>query len=125
MDNYSDWNDKAQAPVNEKNAFLALIFSFFIPGLGQVYNGDLWKGIAYLVTVPLGLLFLIIPGVVVWIWGMYDAYTEAEKMNRKELPYRKPASWEVIVFLLFPFIVGAVLLLFTTIALMAINFVDS
>ncbi|MDV0444783.1 hypothetical protein MmiAt1_03230 [Methanimicrococcus sp. At1] len=86
----------------EKNTFFALILSFIIPGLGQVYNGNFWKGVGFMIAVPLGTLFLIVPGVAIWIWGMYDAYTDADKINNNELPYKEPTVWEIIIFLLLP-----------------------
>lgn len=104
--------------LETKSPFLAIIASFFIPGLGQVYNGRFWKGIALaaglaiaiFLIVP-GLVLLVIPGLIfavaalaIWIWGMYDAYTEAEKMNRGELEYKEASIWEIIIFLLLPII---------------------
>lgn len=87
-----------------KSPFIALILSFFIIGLGQVYNGRFWKGVGFLIAMPIGLLFLIIPGILIWIWGLYDAYTDAEKINRGEVPYKEPTVWEIIIFLFLPFI---------------------
>lgn len=89
-----------------KNTFFALILSFFIPGLGQVYNGRFWKGVGFMIAVPLGTLFLLIPGILIWAWGMYDAYTESDRINKGELPYKKPTVWEIIGFLLLPILVG-------------------
>ena len=89
-----------------KNTFFAIILSFFIPGLGQVYNGRFWKGVGFMIAVPLGTLLLILPGLIIWVWGMYDAYTEAEKINNGELPYKEPTVWEIIGFLLLPILIG-------------------
>ncbi len=89
-----------------KNTFFALILSFFIPGLGQVYNGRFWKGVGFMIAVPLGTLLLILPGLAIWIWGMYDAYSESEKINKGELPYKEPTVWEIIGFLLLPILIG-------------------
>ena len=63
---------------------LAVILSFFIPGLGQFYTGQLFKAIllfvlavvfAALSTILIGIPFYLI----VWIYSMYDAYTAAQK----------------------------------------------
>ncbi|MDY0267200.1 MAG: zinc-ribbon domain-containing protein [Methanimicrococcus sp.] len=96
-----------------KSPFFALILSFFMTGLGQIYNGRFWKGIGFLIAVPLGFLFLIIPGVAIWVWCLYDAYTDAEKVNRGEMPYKEPSVWDIIFFLLVPFIIvfGLILLM--------------
>jgi TM2 domain-containing membrane protein YozV len=68
------------------NPILALIISFFLPGIGTVYAGDIIKGIViFIVAVILGALatlFLLgivayILYVIVWLYGMYDAYTTA------------------------------------------------
>ena len=63
----------------EKNAFLATVCSFFIPGLGQVYNGQTAKGVGIFAGTLAGLFLLIIPGLIVWVFGLYDAYTTAKK----------------------------------------------
>ncbi|WNY24346.1 hypothetical protein MmiHf6_16770 [Methanimicrococcus hongohii] len=97
--------DIPRTAPKEKNTFFAIILSFFIPGLGQVYNGNFWKGIAFMIGVPLGTLFLIIPGLAIWLWNMYDAYTDADKVNKGELPYKEPTFWEIIIFLLLPIII--------------------
>lgn len=62
---------------------LALILSFFIPGLGQLYTGQFLKAIAlFLLAVLFGAMSTIIIGIpfylIVWIYSMYDAYTSAK-----------------------------------------------
>jgi hypothetical protein len=68
------------------NPILALIISFFLPGIGTVYAGDIMKGlIIFVVALILGALatiFLLgiiayILYIIVWLYGMYDAYTTA------------------------------------------------
>ncbi|MBI4812913.1 MAG: hypothetical protein ACXVHT_12800 [Methanobacterium sp.] len=68
------------------NPILALIISFFLPGIGTVYAGNIMKGIIiFIVAVILGALatiFLLgiiayILYIIVWLYGMYDAYTTA------------------------------------------------
>ncbi|WNY26116.1 zinc-ribbon domain-containing protein [Methanolapillus millepedarum] len=93
---------------SEKISFLSVILSFFWPGLGQLYNGQFWKGIAIYILTPIGLMFLIVPGIAIWIYGMYDAYTQSEKMNKGEIPYTEAKLWEILVFVLFPFIIAAI-----------------
>ncbi len=56
-----------------KNPGLAAVLSFFIPGVGQMYNGEIGKGILFLITA-----WLIIP----WIWSIFDAYSVANRINR-------------------------------------------
>lgn len=110
----------APSPKQEKSTFFAIILSFFIPGLGQVYNGRFWKGVGFMIAVPLGTLLLILPGLAIWIWGMYDAYTESEKINKGELPYKEPTVWEIIGFLLLPILIGLALALLLVLFFMII-----
>jgi TM2 domain-containing membrane protein YozV len=63
---------------------LALILSFFIPGLGQLYTGQFLKAI--LVWIVAGILaffwftIIAIPFlIIVWLYSMYDAYTAAQR----------------------------------------------
>jgi len=74
------------SPVFYKNPGLAAVFSFFYMGLGQIYNGQLYKGIAFLIAYSISwlLMFLLIGLLttpILWIYGIYDAYKSAEKIN--------------------------------------------
>jgi len=69
-----------------KNPGIAAIASFFFAGLGQIYNGEIGKGLLLIIvqTVNVFLIFLFIGFLtypIVWIYGIYDAYTTAEKIN--------------------------------------------
>ena len=69
-----------------KNPGVAAIASFFFAGLGQIYNGEIGKGLLLIIvqTVNVFLIFLFIGLLtypIVWIYGIYDAYTTAEKIN--------------------------------------------
>lgn len=70
-----------------KNPGIAAILSFFWTGVGQIYNGQIVKGIILILIqlVNSALMFVLIGFItypIVWIWGMYDAYTTADRMNR-------------------------------------------
>ncbi|MDY0387749.1 MAG: hypothetical protein RBT65_11645 [Methanolobus sp.] len=63
---------------NQKYGVPALL-SFFIPGLGQIIKGELFKAIGiWVVLVICFILELILIGyllgAIVWIWQVYDAY---------------------------------------------------
>ncbi len=58
--------------VRQKIPALAAFLSLF-PGLGQCYNGDVWKGIVIFFTA-----WLVLP----WIYGIFDAYFTARRINR-------------------------------------------
>jgi len=57
------------------NPGLAAAFSFFIPGLGQIYKEQLGRGFAILFFTALGYFLLIIPGLCLHIWAVIDAAT--------------------------------------------------
>ena len=69
-----------------KNPGIAAIASFFFAGLGQIYNGDIGKGLLLIIVqiVNVLLMFVVIGLItypIVWIYGIYDAYKTAEKIN--------------------------------------------
>ncbi len=72
--------------IEHKSEGLAAVLSFFIPGLGQIYNGQIGKGIAVIV-ISFVLIFsmVILVGFILyplfWIWSIYDAYTTAKRIN--------------------------------------------
>ena len=68
-----------------KNSGLAAVLSFFVPGLGQIYNGQIGTGLLFFFGTAIGFLFLVVPGIVLWIYGIYHAYKNAEAINRKEV----------------------------------------
>lgn len=75
-------------PQPLKDPGLAAVLSFFWAGLGQIYNGQLAKGLILVVVqaINFALLFVLIGFCfypVVWVWGMYDAYTTAERINSR------------------------------------------
>src|SRR6266852_9670596 len=72
--------------VAEKSPGLAAVLSFFWAGLGQIYNGEISKGIILLVCYAVScVLMAVVIGFVttpiLWIYGMVDAYKTAEKFN--------------------------------------------
>lgn len=73
-------------PVFYKNPGLAAILSFFYTGLGQIYNGQISKGIAFIIAFSFSLLLIIvgigiITSPILWIYGIYDAHKSAVKIN--------------------------------------------
>jgi TM2 domain-containing membrane protein YozV len=80
----------SQKQAHRKEPLLALILSFFLPGLGQIYNGDTNNGIILMIASIASLLltslcigFFFFIGI--WVYAMYDAYTKAERINRGEI----------------------------------------
>jgi TM2 domain-containing membrane protein YozV len=76
-----------ESPVFYKNPGIAAVLSFFYMGLGQIYNGQLGKGIAFIVAYTISWILMIvligfITTPILFIYGMYDAYMSAEKINK-------------------------------------------
>ena len=75
-------------PVREKDPMLGVIFSILIVGLGTIYAGYVERGLGLLigcvVTAFLAVLFfpIAIANVVIWIYGIYDAYEKCNEANR-------------------------------------------
>lgn len=69
--------------VSRKEPLLSIILSFFIPGLGQIYNGQIKKGLVLLIGYFLLSWTCLVP-LVIWLYAMYDGYTVAAAINRGE-----------------------------------------
>ena len=95
----------------EKNRMIAVSCSSFLPGLGQVYNGETAKGFAIFILTLAGLFILLFPGLIVWLYAMYDAYSVAGKMNSGEIPFRETRMLHLVLFIIFALIVIVVAVL--------------
>jgi TM2 domain-containing membrane protein YozV len=71
-----------------KNAGLAAVLAFLIPGLGHIYLGLITKGILYIILMvvllflgffTLGITWIIY--IIFWLWQIYDAYKRANQYN--------------------------------------------
>jgi TM2 domain-containing membrane protein YozV len=77
-----------QPPKFYKNPTIAIILSFFVTGLGQIYNGQIGKGVLFIVLYACSwaAMFVIIGFIttpILWIWGMIDANNGAKKVNEE------------------------------------------
>ena len=77
-----------QPPKFYKNPALAAVLSFFFMGLGQIYNGQIGKGILFIVLYGISVLLMyivigFITTPILWIWGMVDAHKSAQKINER------------------------------------------
>lgn len=85
-------------PVGPRSAGLALVASFFLPGLGTVLNGRLGRGLGILTSWFASWFFfwtLLFTGLVVlspvfllaaaatWVWGLVDGYAGAKVWNQQ------------------------------------------
>ena len=71
-----------------RNPILAAVLSLILSGLGQIYNGQVTKGIIFIVvqlinaaltTILIGWLLMPIVG----IWATIDAYLVAKRNNER------------------------------------------
>jgi TM2 domain-containing membrane protein YozV len=103
----------APTAQKEKNPLISLLLSFFFPGLGSVYNGETVKGVAIYIGTIIGMFLFIVPGVIVWMYGMYDAFTTAKKMNEGLIPYKEANTMVIIGFIVVILVIGAIALAFS------------
>ena len=83
----------SKVTVGTKNSGLAAVLSLIIPGVGQMYAGQIGRGLLFLfigipLTAIIALLFfwLILPlflPLAFWIWNIFDAYNLCNEYNRR------------------------------------------
>ena len=83
-----------------KNPGVAAVLSFFIPGLGHIYSGEIIIGIAFLIIEILlgtfgiflvrspsqireGIIFIVV-GFICWVYNIYSTYKMTEKKNMRQ-----------------------------------------
>ena len=71
-----------------RNPIVAAILSLIVAGLGQIYNGQIAKGIIFIVLQIInGVLTVVLIGWVlmpiVGLWAMIDAYLVAKRGNER------------------------------------------
>lgn len=92
----------------DKSPVIAALCSLIIPGLGQVYDGKTERGFAVFFGTIIGLFLFILPGVIVWLFGIYDAYTLAQQMNNKEIPFAPTNTTHLLIFIIVAIVVAAI-----------------
>jgi phosphonate transport system permease protein len=73
---------KPAASRRERLPFLAVLLSVLVPGVGQIYWGERYRGVTILISelVTLGIAFWYqVPGwyfvpAIIWLWNIWDAY---------------------------------------------------
>ncbi len=120
-----DGNTPAGYPVYpapsrpQKNQTTAGFCSTCLPGLGQVYNGETGKGFAIFLFTIIGLVIFIVPGLIIWLYAMYDAYNVSGKMNTGEVPFRETRILHMILFIVLAMIVIVIALVIIIAMVMA------
>jgi TM2 domain-containing membrane protein YozV len=76
----------------QKDSGIASLLSFLCPGAGQMYAGEVGRGVliflVWFVSIPLTFVMLCIPTVVIHIWQIFDANSCVVRLNRKLIPRR-------------------------------------
>lgn len=83
--------DKMNKAQPFRNPGVAAVLSFFIPGLGQIYNGQLKRGFAILVlqiiNIALTAVFIgFITAPITAVFAVIDAYRSAVRLNSGQEP---------------------------------------
>ena len=63
------------------NSGLAAIFSFFLPGAGQIYNGHFLRGLFWLIITP--GMWLGTGGLLGWVCHVLSAWTAWHKAEQQ------------------------------------------
>ena len=73
---------------NVPNPMLAVVISFFLPGIGSIYAGKTMMGAIIFIVALISWLAIYFVGtvafilfVVAWLFGLYDAYSAAKTMG--------------------------------------------
>jgi HEAT repeats len=104
-----------------KSPFLAAIASLFLPGLGQVYTGGrYWQGLKYLLGTIFGIICLIFPGMIIWLYGIWDAYKTANKINTGKIQIEKVSAGRLILYALLVIAVSFIIWLIVALAITAL-----
>jgi TM2 domain-containing membrane protein YozV len=72
--------------IAPRNPGVAAVLSVLIPGIGQFYNGDFWRGIFWLILTP--GMWLGTGGLLGWVCHVisaFTAYRRAERKNRETM----------------------------------------
>lgn len=67
----------------KKSPGIAVLISVFIPGGGNMYCDEIFKGIVYLILTPIGYFCFILPGIILHICSLVSAYNGANRVNRR------------------------------------------
>ena len=82
----------AEYEVRKKSPGLAAFISFLLPGTGQMYGGKVGKGIIWLIAGVLGYWLWVVPGVIIHICCIVNAYKTIQKYNFKILKSLSPSD---------------------------------
>lgn len=74
----------AVAPQPAWSPGVAAVLSLVIPGAGQMYKGEIGKGFAFLVGTVIGYLLLVVPGLIVHLIAVIEAFNSQPVIATQE-----------------------------------------
>ena len=107
----------SQPAVTKKmrNATIAAVISVWT-GLGQAYNGQPGKGLGLFAALLIfyeifigGVEFFSVLVLIVWAYGIYDAYATSKKLNSGALSYTEINVGQIVGFIIGAIIIGFIL----------------
>ena len=101
---------KPPAATRKKNPTLAALASFLVPGLGQIYNGESFtQGLMYLIGTILGLICLVFPGIIIWLYGISNAFSVSNKINSGENVAEEVSAGRVALYAVSAVVISCVM----------------
>ena len=85
-------------PPPQKNVKAAALLSLVFPGFGQVYNGQYKKGVLFLLGVVFGAVVYVIPGLIIHVIGIWDAWKTATRMNTGEIEFQEMVGVHAVLY---------------------------
>jgi hypothetical protein len=101
-------NDTNSRVQRSRNPRIAAILSLVVPGLGQAYNGQSALGVLIALSAGTGLLFGLVPGIIIWGVSVWYARSVAQKINEETIPFA-PCVWYVMVLIVLFFVLLLIL----------------
>lgn len=74
-------HSSAEYEFRKKSPALAAFISFLLPGTGQMYGRKIGQGIIWLIVTILGYCIWVVPGVVLHICCIVNAYKTIQRYN--------------------------------------------
>ena len=71
----------AEYELQKKSPALAAFISFLLPGTGQMYGKKIGKGIIWMIVTILGYCIWVVPGVILHICCIVNAYKTIQRYN--------------------------------------------
>jgi TM2 domain-containing membrane protein YozV len=84
--------------LESKNPGFSALLSLIFAGLGQAYNGQFGRGLLILAGTLAGVLGFAPAGAAVWLYGAYDAYATARRMNEGKIPHHESSIPALLIF---------------------------